>query len=61
MARLKEAASRTGWVSVNVWFPPDMHKALAQLRVDKGVAAGEAIRRAVRAWLARHGRKGGRP
>jgi hypothetical protein len=47
-------------VSVNVWISEDTHRALAQLRVDKGIAAGEVIRRALKAWLARHGAKGGR-
>jgi hypothetical protein len=58
MKRLKEAESREGMRSVNVWLPEDVHRALAQARVEDGIAMGEAIRRAVKAWLAR--RKGGK-
>lgn len=63
MRRLKEAASRKGMRSVNVWIPEALHRALAQARVEDGFAMSEAIRRAVKAWLARRkaARKGGRP
>ncbi len=61
MRRLKEAETREGMRSVNVWLPETLHRALARARVEDGIAMSEAIRRAVRAWLARRGRKGGRP
>lgn len=59
--RLREAATREGMVSVNVWMPEAMHRKLAMLRVTEGVAMGEAIREAVREWFKhRTARKGGR-
>ncbi len=39
--------------SLNVWLPDELHRALAQLRVDEGISTNEIIRIAVRAWLAR--------
>jgi len=60
MGRLQEAGSREGMVSVNAWIPEDMHRALVRLRADEGIAASEAIRRALGAWLGRRKRKGGR-
>ena len=59
--RLKEAASREGMRSVNVWLPEALHRALAHARVEDGIAMSEAIRQAVKAWLAQRSRKGGKP
>ena len=58
MRKLQEAESREGMRSVCVWMPEEMHKALARVRLEDGIATSEAIRRAVKAWLAR--RKGGK-
>jgi Arc/MetJ-type ribon-helix-helix transcriptional regulator len=57
MRKLKEAETREGMRSVNVWIPEELHRALAQARVEDGIAISEAIRRAIRAWLARRDRK----
>jgi predicted HicB family RNase H-like nuclease len=51
--RLKEAESREGMRSFNVWLPVEMHQALAQARAEEGVSLNEAIREAVRAWITR--------
>ena len=61
MGRLQEAASREGMRSVNVWLPETLHRALARARVEDGIAMSEAIRQAVKAWLAQRRRKGGKP
>jgi Arc/MetJ-type ribon-helix-helix transcriptional regulator len=58
--RLKEAATRKGMRAVNAWIPEDLHRALMLARVEDGIAMSEAIRRAVKAWLARRERKGDR-
>jgi Arc/MetJ-type ribon-helix-helix transcriptional regulator len=60
MARLQEAPSRKGMRAVNAWLPEDLHRALMMARVEDGIAMSEAIRRAVKSWLARRRRKGGR-
>jgi Arc/MetJ-type ribon-helix-helix transcriptional regulator len=59
MTMLKEAVSRKGMKSVNAWLPADLHRALMQAREEDRIAMSEAIRRAVKAWLARRERKGG--
>lgn len=50
--RLQEADSREGMRSFNVWLPEEMHEALARARAEEGVSLNEAIRQAVRAWIA---------
>jgi Arc/MetJ-type ribon-helix-helix transcriptional regulator len=52
MTPFKEAKSRAGMVSMNVWLPAKLHKELALARVRDGIAANEAIREAVVLWLA---------
>lgn len=59
MARLKEATSREGMVSVNAWLPEELHRALLAAREEDRISLNEAVRRAVKSWLARRGRKGG--
>jgi hypothetical protein len=49
--RLKEAESREGMRSMNVWLPDAMHRALTQARVEDGISANEVIRAAVRTWI----------
>jgi len=51
--RLKEAESREGMRSFNVWLPKEIHRALTQARAEEGVSLNEAIRLAVRAWITR--------
>jgi hypothetical protein len=60
MKRLKEAESREGMRAMTVWLPDEMHHALARLRAEEHIAAGQAIREAVDSWLARKRKKGGR-
>lgn len=57
MGRLKEAASREGMRSVNAWLPEELHRELMRARVEDGIAMSEAIRRAVKAWLAARARR----
>jgi metal-responsive CopG/Arc/MetJ family transcriptional regulator len=61
--RLREAATREGMVSVNVWLPEALHRRLARVRAEEGIATSEAIREAVRDWFKRRAaaRKGGKP
>jgi len=54
--RLKEASTRKGMRSLTVALPEELHRALALARVEDGIAMNEAIREAVRAWIAQ--RKG---
>ena len=54
--RLKEARTRKGMRSLTVALPENLHRALALARVEDGIAMNEAIREAVRAWIAQ--RKG---
>ena len=51
--RLKEAKTRVGMRSLNVWLPESVHRALALIRVEDEVSTNEIIRAAVRAWLSR--------
>jgi hypothetical protein len=51
MAPLREAKTRAGMKSVNAWLPEKLHKALAQARVDDGIAINQAIREAVELCL----------
>jgi predicted HicB family RNase H-like nuclease len=51
--RLREAASRERMRTVNVWLPEELHRALALARVEDNIAMNEAIREAVKMWLAR--------
>jgi hypothetical protein len=53
MAPLREAKSRAGWKSINVWLPPNLHRALALARVHDGIATNEAVREAIVIWLDR--------
>ena len=49
--KLREATTREGMRSVNVWLPHRVHQALALLRVNEGIAINEAVRLAVLDWL----------
>jgi hypothetical protein len=52
--RLREAATRQGMKQVNVWLPEAMYQALVRARAGEGrESLNEAIREAVRAWIAR--------
>jgi predicted HicB family RNase H-like nuclease len=49
--RLKEAETREGMRSLNVWLPDELHRALVMVRAEEGLSTNEVIRAAVRAWL----------
>ena len=55
--RLKEAETREGMRGLTVYLPERMHYALARLRLEEGISINEAIREAVRMWLAHRKRR----
>ena len=56
--RLREAKTRDGMRALTLWIPERMHRTLALLRVNEGIAINEAIRLAIAEWLKnRRGKK----
>ena len=53
MSRLREAKTRAGMRSLNIWLPEKVHRALAQARVDDSIAINQAVREGVELWLQR--------
>ena len=56
LKRLKEAESRDGMVGINVYLPADLHRSLKRVRAADRISMSEAVRRAVRSWLAQRAR-----
>lgn len=56
----KRAASREGMVVTSVALDEELHRRLAVAAVEERAALTELVRQAVREWLERRDRKGGR-
>ncbi len=54
----RRAKTREGMITMNVAFPPDLHRKLALLSLDTRTSINELIRDAIREYFERHKKRG---